>query len=149
MSRPLRTILLLLLALCLPLRGYAAATTMLCGPLHQGAPSSDASPHATGADHHDGEAHEHEAGSPHEHGGAAHAHGAGAQPDDEVSSDSRAAASHTCGLCDNCCTAAALVGRIAPASGVSPAAQAVRLPDSTMASFVANLPVPPPNRPAT
>ena len=149
MTPRLRTILLLLVALCLPLRGYAAATMMLCGPTHQGAPSSDVKRHAAGAVHHAGDANGHEAGAAHDHGAAAHSGSAGAQQGDDDSGDGPTTASLACGLCGSCCTAAALVGQIAPVGGVSPAAQAVRLPDSAMASFVANLLLPPPNRPAT
>ena len=146
MSRRFRTFLLLLLALCLPLRGYAAATMMLCGPAHQSAPGSNAPLHAAGAGHHADDAHGHEAGTGHDHGGTVHTGGAGTQQADDVSGDGPTAASLACGLCSSCCSAAALVAPIASADGTRPVSQAVRLPDSAMASFVANLLLPPPDR---
>ncbi|WP_332814033.1 hypothetical protein [Ramlibacter sp.] len=91
----IRILLAWLLLAALPLQGFAAATTLLCGPAHHGPVAAAGSHHATADGHDHGQDHGHgHAAAPH-----ADAPGAGA----EAATLSSIAAGHSCNLCSAAC----------------------------------------------
>jgi len=97
--RALRIIVMWLLALAVPVQGFAAASMFNCGPGHAGKASSQALVHA-------GHVHDHDRAAPDHH----HAD-AGVVADVDSSADGHATpAVHkgSCSACASCCTAAGL-----------------------------------------
>ncbi len=92
----LRILIAWLLLAALPLQGFAAATTLLCGPAHHGAMTSAA---AGPGDGHpaaiDGDGH------PHDHASMASAHAA--QADAETAAPASNGSGHSCNLCSGAC----------------------------------------------
>lgn len=137
MLRRTKILLLLLLTMALPLRGYAAATMMLCGDAHHGAQSG--ATHASAADHaHHGNAQHHE--------GMQHEHAQGTDSHDFSAQDDTAKTSVGCGLCGSCCSAAAITAALRSSVTESPASSVASRVAAWRASFIADLPVPPPDR---
>jgi hypothetical protein len=109
MLRKLRILLMWLVALAVPVQGFAAASMLGCGPGHHG---------TTGAQAHAGPMHEHASGT------SQHAHGVDLDGDSSSHHpDASAAAAHgdtpeapaegksgagSCSACASCCLAAAL-----------------------------------------
>ena len=108
----IRSALLWLIAVALPLHGAAAATMIACGPAHHGAAVAAAAQPAAAASH----GHEHGAAphaghghGPHAHSPAHGDHGMASQAaDDAPDANSSQAGTSTCSVCASCCTAAAL-----------------------------------------
>lgn len=94
MSKFWRIALAWLLAMALPMQGYAAQTMLLCGPAHHQIPTA-AVQVMTG----------------HDHAGMAHAEAEMSQPADQASP---AATKHAgkCSLCASCCNAVALMAQV-------------------------------------
>lgn len=137
MTRRTHILLLLLLAISLPVRGYAAATMLLCVQSHHG--NASASMHETGMAHADHADAQHEDGMRHDHAEDHPRHGASPGAGDTKTSAG-------CGLCGSCCSSAALAATMPAVSGDKPASSVVSLTDTSIASFVADLLSPPPNR---
>jgi hypothetical protein len=95
----LRLVLTCLLALALPLQGYAAGSMLLCGPLHQGQASVGQAQPADAHQHH--AAHADEA--------SAHAAHDAVQPDAHGADDGAGQVIAKCSLCAACCASAAIV----------------------------------------
>jgi hypothetical protein len=113
MSRLARTTLIWLIALALPVQGFAAAAMISCGPMHGGMAAAVPESHAG-----------HEAS---EH---AHHHGDGisaAQDPAEPQSDFAKFIELKCSACASCCTAPAAPSPVMPFSGLVPA-HAVAIP---------------------
>ena len=106
----IRTLLVWLLALALPMQGVAAATMAFCGQAHQAVAAADHSRHQLHADH---DAHR------------AQLHTA------EPGSDAPAAPSeaHTCSACASCCSVGAILTAL----------PSVPLPDFAPTVFVATV----------
>lgn len=134
MRSSLRSLLIWLMAVALPIQAVAAAGMQHCGATHRLMQVGSAAAVALGA--HD---HVHEA-APHQHGDA----GLGVEMSAGDSSDSGSSTTalgddYTCSACANCCSAAAL-----PASGVrlpapSIAAQAAAMAATDLVSFMSGV----------
>ncbi|QPF74133.1 hypothetical protein G8A07_15235 [Roseateles sp. DAIF2] len=114
-SKLWRLMLAWLLAMALPLQGYAAHALMLCGPAHHQSPLVTTQAHAT-MDHQGHEGHDSA-----EHGAQHHA-----TPDsgDEEQAQPGGHAG-ACSVCASCCNAAALVTSLPVADFLPPAPVAV------------------------
>lgn len=110
-SKLWRLMLAWLLAMALPLQGYAAHALMLCGPAHHQSPL--VTTQATAAHEHHGEHADH----------AAH-HAEPAQADDAEQAQPGGHAG-ACSVCASCCNAAALVTSLPVADFLPPAPVAV------------------------
>lgn len=141
MNRLLRLLLITLLLAGLPLRGYAAV--MMAGEMlrHQ-APAQ----HQAAQDAH--AAHDH----------ASHMHGADAGAGMDMqphamhmavphgdTPDSAPHAANPCVTCGDCCTAGALQSFAPSLAGFAPVTRVAAISFPQPASFLADLPVPPPN----
>jgi len=84
-----------LLLTALPLQGFAAATTLLCGPAHHGPVA------AAAAGSHHGSADDHDHG--HEHAQSAALHADDPASDAEAAPLSANGAGHSCNLCSAAC----------------------------------------------
>jgi hypothetical protein len=95
-NNSVRWLLTVLLALSLPLQGFAATSMLLCGPLHQGS-MQPMQPHHAAADT-----------------SSAHAkhHGDRAAAAEQVDQDSIAKVYGQCSLCAACCAALALTPHV-------------------------------------
>jgi hypothetical protein len=132
MSRRFRTFLLMLLLAAVPLRGYAAASMLLCADRH-GAPAQVMQDHHAVAGHEVSGHEHHQMPADDAHAAvAAHDHG---QP-----------ASSVCAICGDCCSAQAVSFIPSAVPGMQISSQAAGHPAAPLASHIADLPVPPPNR---
>lgn len=116
MTYPTRALLAFVLALAIPLQGFAAASMLLCGPGHaQAAAPMVASPHAAEADaHHHGTgvAHGHAASDHHASASAAIAQDAPAHAVVVDGASKHAPAkllTGKCSICASCCSGSAIV----------------------------------------
>lgn len=106
MNRVLKTFLLWLLVLSLPVQGYAAATTAVCGTMHGDASSKGASiaPHSHEGMPHSHQAHHHDSD---EQGGVVQ--------HDADSSHASAAKSNAhadkCSTCQSCCVGLGMIAQ--------------------------------------
>ena len=102
MSVFVRTLLMWLLMLAVPVQGAAAATMAFCGPNDHGAGQAV----SAGADH----AHPDGEGSEGDHHHAQEAHDEDASPSPQAAPHAKFvhAAKHKCSACASCCAAAAL-----------------------------------------
>jgi hypothetical protein len=107
MSRVLRIAVIWLLALAMPFQGVAAATMMLCGPVHE-----------------DAAAHEHASHHAQQHDHAASSH------------DGGEADTTKCSVCASCCTSATLPSPLATYDPPKGHAVFQTAPASTTASFL-------------
>jgi hypothetical protein len=97
MQRFVRTLMIWMVALALPLQGYAAAAMVTCGPMHSRMASAS-------EDHHD-------------HDSSAHGHhstDAGVNPAGEEPSSLARFLKFKCSACASCCTAAAAPSPVLP-----------------------------------
>lgn len=105
MSKFWRIALAWLLAVALPIQGYAATTMLLCGPAHHQSPAAQ--------DH-----------GMHDHGDAAMGHnGTGARGEAAGSSHAPGgdkAQTGKCSVCSSCCNAAAIAASVVAPAVVSP-----------------------------
>lgn len=122
----------MLLLTAVPLRGYAAASMLLCADRHGAQAQVMQDHHAAAGQAMPGHEH-HQMPADTAHAAvAAHDHG---QP-----------ASGVCAICGDCCSAQA-VSFVPPAvPGARVSSPAAGRPAAPLASHIADLPVPPPNR---
>ena len=100
MNRTARWLIVLLLVLATPLRGYAAAAMVACGEAHHG--KGEASSHV----HADGQRHQHAAAEESDDAQAQHAHAhesAHGQSHADSSDNSAAQGASSCSACGACC----------------------------------------------
>lgn len=114
MPAAIRILFAWLLLAALPLQGFAAATTLLCGPAHHGAAAAAPAAGLPGHHHAAGDSHDH----PHDHASAAAPHGAtptdafaAAVAWDDAASTAGADSSHSCSLCSAACHGLGLASR--------------------------------------
>ena len=139
-----------LLALAVPVQGFAAASMLRCGPGHHDTVSGHS--HADADHDHDGHPHDDAMGAvPDEAQDEAHAH-ADDIGGDVVSSDQDAAPAHgldkaktgSCSACASCCTATALLSK-ALTFEASPAPESFQpLAPRSVATFLTEGPERPP-----
>lgn len=137
MFRMLRTLLIWLLALALPVQGVMAATMVFCGPNHHDRAAAVA--HDADAAHqpHDVAAHSHhEAADGQAQNTAANE---SAAPDKFVQSDMQ-----KCSVCASCCSAAAIHDTVPKLPVLEPAAAAFAALASAVEPFAADGPDRPP-----
>lgn len=110
MSRLVRTLLMWLLVLAVPVQGTAAATMAFCGSNHHGAGQAAHLEQPTAAVH----VHEHhdDADGDHHHAQAAHDEDATATAQAAPHAKLVHADKHKCSACASCCTVAALPSAI-------------------------------------
>lgn len=139
MSLLVRTVLIWLLVLALPVQGAAAATMAFCGPDHHGGGHSVVQPGSTAAVH----AHHGDALAAHEH----HAdRSADVASTDDVSGVATGgqAAQQTCSACASCCSLGAMLTEapVVPVTDLSPMVFTTVVP--TVGAFAADGPERPP-----
>lgn len=137
MTRSIRLLLVLLLALAIPLKGLAAAAQACAGD-PAGAPATvPAAQHQAHSQHHDGHEHAaaHDHHAPHDQHAAhenSHQSVQSAAPDGSsaMAADSHEPGPGKCSVCAACCSAVAIT-----------AAASLRVPDLKLATPVAPVPV--------
>lgn len=98
MSKFLRMVLTWMLAVALPLQGYAVHAMAACGPAHHRPAAAVTEMAGMPSHHHDGAAAEHHATATDQAEAA----------DDQAASDGKSAQASKCSVCASCCNAAAI-----------------------------------------
>src|SRR5687768_7286812 len=108
--RFLRNLVIALIAVALPLQGYAAVAMVACGPVHARAAGASHGHGATDHAQHDHAAHDHAAhGHPADDGSAAAAsHAAHGHPGSDGGAASAAHHDVGCSACASCCSGSAV-----------------------------------------
>jgi hypothetical protein len=141
MLRALRIAVMWLLALALPLQGYAAATMLHCGASHHRVAGAHA--HDDAASRHDHAGHHHDGNSTAASDAstaALHLHHHGSDGAGEFDKLSK----HKCSLCASCCTSAVLPSSAVTFSTDSPVALVSPCLSRTVAAFFTDGPERPP-----
>lgn len=129
MDLPIRTLLIWLLVLALPVQGAAATTMAFCGPQHHGGAAAAVTNHSVTAGHvHD----RIEAAVAHVHAGADAPAPAADGLDVPAKAKGGAADSHKCNVCGSCCSTGALISAVP----TFPAANAASTVFSTVVATV-------------